>query len=216
MRPVDLETWNRRAAFDYFRNFDNPFFSITANLDVTVLRSFCRGNGISFSLALLYHSISAANSVREFRFRMIGDRVVEYDSVEATQTILNDDETFSFCHFENRGRLTDFVEAGRLSVERYRMLKSFDVESDRLDLIYYSVIPWVAFTSFTNAVSLDRFQTVPRLVFGKIFESGGRDLIPHSVEVHHAMMDGIHVGKYFSGLQESLGRIPDSEFKSIE
>jgi chloramphenicol O-acetyltransferase type A len=204
MKPLDLENWNRRAAYEFFRDFDDPFFNLTAPLDATVLYRFCRENRLSFALAALFLSLRAANEIREFRIRLVAEQLVEFDRVEATQTILNDDETFSFCYFPLADDIFDFDRTGRAAVEKYRRLKTFEVEAERVDLIYYSVIPWVSFTSFKHASRFDNRQTVPRMVFGKLTEEGGRRLIPHSVEVHHAIADGLHVGKYFNLLQEKF------------
>ena len=198
---VDLDAWPRRTTYEFFKNYADPFFNFSANVDVTKLRRFCRENKLAFSIAALFYAQQVANSIREFRFRWLGDKVVEFESIEATQTILNDDETFSFCYFESRPTVFEYVEAGRASREKYLKLKTFDVEADRIDMIYYSVIPWVSFTSFKHATSGDRTQTVPRIVFGKVFADGGRELMPLSVEAHHAMMDGIHVGRFFERFQ---------------
>lgn len=204
MKYVDVENWNRRSAYEFFKDYENPFFNITAPLDVTELFRFCKANKLSISLAILFYSLQAANEIKEFRLRILDAKVIEYEEIHATQTILNTDETFSFCYFENRADVFEFNEAGKAAVEKYKELKSFDVENDRLDLLYYSVIPWIAFTSFKNAMRLDERQTIPRLVFGKIYDDGDRKKLPHSVEVHHAVMDGIHVGKYFMRLQEKI------------
>ena len=83
-----------------------------------------------------------------------------------------------------------------------REFESFDVEADRLDLIYYSAIPWVSFTSFKHASRLDKTQTVPRIVFGKMFDEDNAKKIPLSVEANHTIMDGVHVGKLFNRFQE--------------
>lgn len=203
-QEIDLENWERRATFEFFKDYKDPFFNMAANLDVTRLYRFCKENAMPFSIAVLYFSIATANEIREFRLRMIGKKVVEFDRVEATQTILNDDNTFSFCYFPMEDSLEEFVETGLKSREKYRELKSFDVESDRLDLIYYSVIPWVSFTSFKHANSGDNRQTVPRMVFGKMFTQGDLRLMPFSVEAHHCLMDGYHVGRYFNLFQEKL------------
>ena len=40
-----------------------------------------------------------------------------------------------------------------------------------------------------------------------------RTLMPISVEVHHALVDGVHVGKYLTRLQEALSR-PEEFFNS--
>ncbi len=214
-KEIDIESWNRKATFEFFREFEDPFFNITANLDVTGLHSFCKKNNLLFSLANLFCSLEAANKIREFRIRLKEDRLVEFESIDATQTILNADETFSFCYFARTRDVFEFDAEGRAAIEKYSKLRTFDVESDRIDLIYYSVIPWVSFTSFKHASRFDNKQTVPRMVFGKLFDDGVRKLIPHSVEVHHAMMDGLHVGKYFELLQKkfderSAGSLPAS------
>jgi chloramphenicol O-acetyltransferase type A len=201
-REFDIENWNRKTTFEFFKDYEDPFFNLTANLDVTELYDFCKKQNLAFSLANLFYSLQTANEIKEFRLRLLNDKVVEFEKIHATQTILNEDESFSFCYFESKDSISEFNEAGKISVEKYRRLKSFDVESDRIDLVYYSVIPWVSFTSFKHASRFDNKQTVPRIVFGKMFEDGGRKKIPHSVEVHHALMDGFHVGRYFNLLQE--------------
>jgi chloramphenicol O-acetyltransferase type A len=201
---VDISSWPRRTTFEFFKNYNDPYFNIAANVDVTRVRRFCRDNKLSFSIAALFYAQQAANSIREFRLRMLAETVVEFESIEATQTILNDDGTFSFCYFEARPTVFEYVEAGRAAREKYLILKTFDVEADRVDLIYYSVIPWISFTSFKHASRGDNRQTVPRIVFGKVFSDDGREMMPLSVEAHHAMMDGLHVGRFFEGFQAAV------------
>lgn len=201
---LDISTWERRSTYEFFRDFDDPFFNIAANIDVTELYRFCKTNNVAFSLATLFVSLQSANEIREFRLRILGDKVIEFDRIEATQTILNDDETFSFCYFEYKEDIVDFDRAGKLARDKYKKLKTFDVETDRLDLIYYSAIPWISFTSFKHATRRNNRQTVPRMVFGKLFDDGPRKKMPFSVEAHHALVDGIHVGKLFELFQAKL------------
>lgn len=201
---VDIENWPRRSTYEFFSSYDDPFFNFAANVDVTRLYRFTKENGLSFSLASLYYSVAAANEIREFRIRLLDGSLVEFDRIHATQTILNDDETFSFAYFEMKDDVFEFDRAGKEAVRKYKKLKTFNVETDRVDLIYYSVIPWVSFTSFKHASRLDRAQTVPRIVFGKVFEQGERRFMPVSVEANHTIMDGFHVGKLFNRYQEMI------------
>lgn len=201
---LDVETWPRKATYEFFSDYDDPFFNLAATVDVTRLYRFTRENGLSISLASLFSVMTAANEIREFRIRLLDGRLVEFDRIHATQTILNDDETFSFAYFEMRPDVFEFNEAGKAAVEKYKRLKTFDVESHRFDLIYFSVIPWVSFTSFKHATRLDRTQTVPRIVFGKIFDDGPSKRMPLSVEANHTIMDGLHVGKLFNRCQELM------------
>lgn len=203
-RVFDIDNWPRRSTFELFRQYEDPFFNITAPVDVTQLYSDCRSRGLAFSLSALHATTSAANEIREFRLRLVDDTVIEFDKIHATQTILNDDDSFSFCYFEWQEDLIAFESAGRVAREKYGTLKTFDVEADRLDLIYYSVIPWISFTSFKHANRSTRSQSVPRIVFGKLFDDGGRKKMPLSVEVNHCLMDGLHVGRFFELLQQKL------------
>ena len=207
MRKIDIGSWKRRTTFEYFKDFEDPFFNLTAPVDAGSLYRFAKANDLSFALMSLHCSLQAANSIPELRLRIIGDEVVEFDRIHATQTILNADDTFSFCYFEYLPDPFDFVRAGKVSLDKYRGLKTFDVEDERLDLIYYSVIPWVSFTSFKHASRHDNRQSVPRMVFGKLYRDGERHMMPHSVEVHHALADGLHVGRYFEALQTTMDAV---------
>ena len=204
---LDIENWPRKSTFEFFREYEDPFFNFTANLDVSVVYRFCKQNGLAFSLTALYYSLVTANEIREFKIRLLNGRLMEFDCVHATQTILNDDETFSFSYFEMKDDVFEFNRTGKAALEKYKALKTFDVESDRSDLIYYSVIPWVSFTSFKHASRLDKSQSVPRIVFGKLFDQGDRKLMPLSVEANHIIMDGFHVGKFFNRFQEIVNSL---------
>lgn len=203
-KELDIETWPRKTTYEFFESYEDPFFNFTANLDVSSIYKFCKANGLRFSLTALYYSLIAANAIREFRVRLLDGRLVEFDRIHATQTILNDDKTFSFAYFELTDDVFEFNRLGTIALEKYKALKTFDVESHRVDLIYYSVIPWVSFTSFKHASRLDRRQTIPRIVFGKVFDDSNRKLMPLSVEANHTIMDGFHVGQFFNHYQEML------------
>jgi chloramphenicol O-acetyltransferase type A len=204
---LDIDTWPRKTTYEFFKNYEDPFFNFAAHVDITRLYRFAKENDLSISLSSLYYVMTAANETREFRIRMVDGRLVEFDKIHATQTILNDDETFSFAYFEMRPDVFEFNANGKVALEKYKSLKTFDVESDRFDLIYFSVIPWVSFTSFKHATRLDRTQTIPRIVFGKIFDEGPAKKIPLSVEANHMIMDGFHVGKLFNRFQELVNEL---------
>ena len=204
---LNIEKWPRKTTYEFFKDYEDPFFNFAANIDVSSVYAFCKKNDLAFSLTSLYYSLVTANEIREFRIRLVDGRLVEFDRIHATQTILNSDETFSFAYFEMKDDVFEFNSSGKEAREKYKALKTFDVESDRSDLIYYSVIPWVSFTSFKHASRLDKSQTVPRIVFGKLFTDSDRVLMPLSVEANHTVMDGIHVGKFFTRFQEVLNSV---------
>jgi chloramphenicol O-acetyltransferase type A len=74
----------------------------------------------------------------------------------------------------------------------------------RDDVVYHTTLPWFSFTSFAHARTPGRGDSIPRIVFGKFVNEGERKLMPISIEVHHALMDGLHVGRYLGRLEEVL------------
>ena len=71
-------------------------------------------------------------------------------------------------------------------------------------MIYFTTLPWISFTSFAHARNKGRGDSIPRIVFGKFTEEGERLMLPISVEVHHALMDGLHVGRFLNRLGGAL------------
>ena len=72
------------------------------------------------------------------------------------------------------------------------------------DCLYLSAIPWLCFTGLTHAENLDRDDAIPRISWGSWFWLGDRLLLPFSVQAHHALVDGVHLGQFIDALQKKL------------
>jgi len=205
---LDLESWPRRELFHFFKDYDQPFFNICVQLDVTDLVRLARSReDLPFFLTYHYLALRAANEVEPFRYRLREDRVLVHDRIHMGTTVLLDGERFSFCYFEEDGDFARFAEKAGASLESLRAGEGrLEPRDDRDDLVHCSVIPWASFTSFAHARKSGRKDSVPKLVFGRYYEDGGAFKMPVSVEVHHALMDGVHVGRYFELLQDYFAR----------
>lgn len=202
---LDLESWPRRKTFELFRGYDQPFFNVCVPVDVTRLLDWTRSTDRSFFLASLYVSLVAANETEPFRYRLNGDRVRVYERIHGGSTVLLPDDTFTFAYFDFTDDFATFEEQGRTLLERVQRGETgFDPRDDKQDLIHYSILPWLAFTSFAHARRRIPGDSVPKIVFGKYTEQAGRWTMPVSVEVHHALMDGLHVGRFFERFEEKL------------
>ena len=67
-----------------------------------------------------------------------------------------------------------------------------------------ATIPMWIGTSFSHARNWKREDSVPKIAFGKFIKTEERTLLPFSVEVHHALMDGLHVGRFVTWLEKAL------------
>lgn len=203
-QELDLTNWKRKSTFDYFKTFEDPFFNICTHLDVSQLYELCQQKEYSFNLAILYYSLKVANEMEEFRMRIIDEKVVIYDRINCGSPVLHEDETFSFCYFELHDSLESFVENGKKRVAKQLAKQVLDPKVGELDMIHYSVIPWTSFTSFKHAKKFIEGDSIPKIVFGKYFEDNEKLMLPISVAVNHALMDGFHVGKYLNKVQAEL------------
>jgi chloramphenicol O-acetyltransferase type A len=202
MKEFDIENWNRNAQYNFFKTYEDPFFNITANLEVTNLYKYCKQHHLSFSLACLYVAIKCTNEITEFKLRFKNDKVYLFDTVNIGSTILNDDLTFSFCDFEFQPTISAFDIKGKIVLENHKNGIVFNIDRNDLAIIHCSTIPWVSFTGFKHSRrGNEGSQGIPKLVFGKLFNEHKVKKIPFSVEVHHALMDGYHVGLLYKKMQ---------------
>ena len=199
---VDINTWSRRNTFEFFKNYDDPFFNITAPVNVTRLYQVSKQEGSSFFLNSIHAVTQAANDIESFRLRFVDDRLLRYDTIHAGSTVLMPDNTFQFGYFDYTTDRQAFVREGNKVITALKNKTSLDPKDDDLNMIHCSVIPWVSFTSFKHARRWGVADTVPKIVLGKYYKEGDQMLMPLSVEVNHAMMDGLHVGHYFERVEE--------------
>ncbi|NOQ91090.1 MAG: chloramphenicol acetyltransferase [Flavobacteriaceae bacterium] len=208
MKEYDIYSWNRKNQYDFFKNYDDPFFNLTTHIDVTNLYDYCKEKNISFFLACLYVSLESANEILEFRLRIINDKLMEFESIDIGSTVLNDDNSFSFCFFKKEVSIFEFEKSGKKALKKHKENVDFDSNKDTQGLIYCSFIPWVSFTSFKHARNIERESSgIPKFVFGKFFEENGIKKMPFSIEVHHALMDGYHVGKFIEVFQAKINNL---------
>ena len=205
-RRLDLDAWPRRAHFELFRTYEHPFFNVCAEVDVSAAVRRCRASGgPSFFLATFHASLGAANDVAELRYRIRGDGVVVHNVVHGGSTVLLSDERFAFGYFDYDPDFDAFARsAGAVLAEVLAAGGPLDPRDDRDDLLHYSVLPWIAFTSFAHARRHRTDDSVPKVVFGRRHGPAGAERMPVSVEVHHALADGIHVARFYERFQARL------------
>ena len=202
---LDVATWGRRDLFNFFINFDNPYFNLCTRLDITkLLESLRRQPETSVSLAFHYFALRAANEIEPFRYRIRDGQVLVHDAIHGGTIVLLPNESFSFAYFNYYDDFARFIAEGQQSIaEVQKGDKPFNPDPSD-DRIHFTVLPWVTFTSFAHARNWGREDSVPKVAFGKFTTENDRIFLPFSVEVHHALMDGLHVGRYVSRMEEML------------
>ena len=198
MKKIDLEKYPRRALLEAFKNRDMPVFSVTASIDINEFKMFVDRRRHGFFVSLSFLISKAVNLVPELRHRLIDGELVEFDCVNPSFTVLLDDRTFSFCdarYFE------DFNEYREYAVERINEVREMPDCStgEKHRAFFISNLPWFSFTSITHPYDR-KYGSIPVVSIGKYLEQNERLVIPIGIQVHHGLVDGIHVGDFYEHL----------------
>jgi chloramphenicol O-acetyltransferase type A len=207
-QKINLETWERRAAFDFFKNFTEPYHGVCLRVDCTATYRYAKDHRISVFLSLLHRSLVAAHQVENFRTRIVDGDVWLYEQINGGSAVGRANGTIGLGHYQFRARIHDFVRGATIELERVRQRD--DIEGyPEANLIRYSVLPWFDFTSISHARDFSQADSAPRITFGKITEAAGRCTMPVSIHANHALADGLHVAQFVEKFQHCLDS-PDS------
>jgi chloramphenicol O-acetyltransferase type A len=208
MQYVDLDTWDRKDYFEAYLDNDFPYINIGAALDVTHLIEFSKKNDLSSYLTLVHTAHQVAEGIVNFRYR-----------IHQSLPVVNERMSLSFTHLAP-GRdlfinvtidppddLAEFHAKARAQIAKQDTELGLRELKDRLDIIMYSAVPWIQYTHFVRTLVKAGVDSNPKMSWGKYFEQGDRTLVTFSVQVHHGLMDGFHVGRYFEELQRRVDEL---------
>ena len=214
MRIIKPDELARRDLFEFFRKLDYPHFNVCAEVDLARTHDYARDKGLSLFTSILYAVSRAANHIQELRFRIRGDQVVEHEHVHPSFTVMTEEKVFGFCEVPFSEDVALFFDEAAKRIEQTRKQAVLTDEPDRDDYLYVSSLPWVRFTSISHPIHMSPTDSVPRISWGKYQREGARIMLPLSIQVHHALADGYHVGRFFQRVQELLDR-PEVLFKAV-
>ena len=209
MQKIDKQSWSRLEYYEFFKNFNHPHFNMCANIDLTSFKPYINSRGYSLTIGIAYVISLTANAIPEFRYRIRDNEIVVHDTVSPSLTILVENDLFSFCTIDYSQDFSVFAQRATRRIAEVKSNPTIKDPPGRDDLLFMTAIPWVSFTSFTHPMRQHPEDSIPRFAWGKIFEEGNRIKMPLSVQGHHALMDGIHIGKYYQQIQEYLDQ-PDN------
>lgn len=202
---LNIDTWNRKEHFLFFKQMEEPFYGLTTTVDCTQAYNKAKALGVSFFTYYLHKTLMAINNVENLRFRIVGDDVFIYDRIDVSATIMREDTTFGFSLIEYDSDITVFAQNTTKEIERIQNTTGLLTrEFNDPNLIHFSTLPWINFTSVSHARGFNYPDSCPKISFGKMMEENGKKTMSISIHVHHALVDGLHVGQFIDSLQELL------------
>ena len=203
-QKLDLNSWNRKEHFLFFKQMDEPFYGITTTIDCTQAYTKAKSLGVSFFSYYLHKTLSAVNAVENFRYRIIENEVYIFDVIDASATVMREDKTFGFSYMPFTENINEFTQVVQTEIERMQSTTGVFTREYPENLIHFSALPWINFTSLSHARSFSWPDSCPKISYGKLLDEKGTKSMPISVHVHHGLADGYHVGLFLEKLQQFM------------
>lgn len=190
-----IDAYYRQPIFDYYRRVENPFYSLTCELDAAPLKRFLDQHGYPVYVNLCYFFTRAAQPLVDFRYRLLGERIVLYDELHPGLTYPAANGLFSFVHLVYDADVARFNRAAVEAVPDRRAPARLDT-TEHTNYLYFTAIPDVPFTSFTHATD-GPTDGAPRVAFGQLVADGTRLRLPVGIQVNHLFIDGRALGELY-------------------
>lgn len=202
---INIDTWDRKEYFEWFNSFDEPFWSITVDIECTGLYKKAKLSNMPVSLYIQHCILRCVNTIEEFRYRIENKNVVTFDKINISPVIARDDHSFGCSIIEYDEDIDIFIERS-LKVQEYvksiKGLNMMDEDSKRLDTIHYSTHPWTQFTGLTRTRRFNTSDSIPKISTGKFYQNGDKLMLPICVAAHHGFVDGYHTGMLCKNIEE--------------
>ncbi|MFC5407639.1 type A chloramphenicol O-acetyltransferase [Cohnella soli] len=203
--PIDMAVWPRKPYFEHYLNRVRCTYSMTADIDITLLRAELRQRGMKLYPSVIYMIAKVVNRHAEFRTCFDSEgRLGLWDRMSPSFTIFHEeDKTFSSIWTPYEEEFAAFYAGYLHRTSKYENAKQLFPDPDEPPNTFpVSSIPWVNFTGFNLNIYNDGTYSLPIFTMGQYCERDNRIRLPLSVQFHHAVCDGYHAGIMFNELQE--------------
>lgn len=203
MKQIDVLTWERREAYDFFSQLKDPFWTASFTLDITEARQYARWHGCSLYLVLVWTLSNAVNKVENLRYAIKDGKPVLLDRRYPSYTDLHENSTqFHIVTVHENLDLPSFLQYASMHSNAQNTFMEMDKEGN--DLIYLSCLPWLDLTHVESEGPEDKDDAVPRLTWGRYREENQRVYITLSMSVNHRFADGIHLAMFQNAFHQEM------------
>lgn len=206
--PLNLQNWPRSQMFHYFTQMAPTGYSLTAHMDVTVMRNTLKEHKIKFFSAYLWLVTKTLNKQVEFKVAIKDDVLGYWDSLTPLYaTFHDDDKTISLMWTEY---CEDFHEFHKRYLNNQSLYKdnhgilSQPHQMPPPNTYTVSCLPWIEFQHFAVHSYENKPYYFPSIEAGKFIQQGNSVIMPLSITAHHATTDGWHIKCFIEDLQEAM------------
>lgn len=201
---IDKTKYPRIRHFEYFKTLKNPHLGVTINVDVTDLLEYCKKHNYSFYLSFIHFVALALDDIEEFHYRILNNEIVRFEECSTSHIEDMKDGTYCYCTLHHHMPFNEYIEYATKTRNICKENGSVDEDEDVLSQYFISCLPWISYTSLIQPTA-DENDSNPRVTWGKYeINTNGKYMMPVSILVHHGLVDGIHIGKFYELLNSKI------------
>ena len=149
---IDMKDYPRREHFEYFRSMENPFLSLTVQVDITDFLHRVKMAGRPLFLCFQYAVVHAANRVPELRQRIQGDGIIEYAFCHPSYTVALPDGTYRYCLVNADQPLEDYLKEAERKQKEVMSAEHLEEEDDIQSQFFISCMPWLNYSAHQTLI----------------------------------------------------------------
>lgn len=202
---IPLDSFQRKESVLFFKDFVNPNVSVTCMVNASECYRLAKAHGDKFFHHYLYAILRAVNEIKElhYRFTPTGE-IAYYDRIDVLSPIrLTGHDSFTTLRFPFIADRASFMASAKETIKNAEGLSAFGEEEglEEFDVVLVSAIPDLPFTSISYTQKHRHGNDFPLINVGKM-EADGR--MPIAICVNHAFVDGQHLSRFYTLIQEYL------------
>ena len=192
-----------------FCNFLSSRYSMSARVNVEKLWKYCKKNDKSFFVMSLGCLMNAVNTVDAFKRRIMNGKVIEFDYLEGTSPIMDENNSVykemrveTPQNFDSMLEWHDYVKDLSKSILAGKK-EGFNLEMslrDSENIANFSCIPWVDFDTLTTCI-VESSQIQPLITWGKVNKDFEMSV---SITVNHIFVNGRELGYFYENAQKEF------------
>lgn len=206
--PLDLQSWPRGQMFYYFTQMAPTGYSLTTQVDVTVMWNALKKHKLKFFPAYLWLVTKMLNRQIEFKVAMNDETLGYWETLTPLYaTFHDDDQTISLMWTEFCESFSEFYEHYLENKKNFGSHHGILAQSQQMppaNSYTVSCLPWIAFEHFAVHSYENKPYYFPSIEAGKFTKEGDTITMPLSITAHHATTDGWHMKKFLEDLQHGM------------
>lgn len=203
-RPIDLAVWERAEQYKFFRTFERPHYATTVRMDVTALMENRKSKGLSPFRHTVWAVGVGLHAVPQLCVRFEGDQIIQFDQLILSSTVALDSGEYGYGYYPFDPDRARFDQDCARIMEEVRGKSGLNANDGSMhNIAYLSCLPWLDYTALDNALP-HADDCIPRTSWGKIVERDGRFDMAMTLQIHHALADGLHVAQFFEAVGAAL------------